>query len=126
MKSRRNESRERETPVLKKIWFSGNFYYEMKFPFSEKFADFRVMLDNFLVSMKISHCRSELIVFLFYQKLNAIQSENSVFIGEYLLFCWLSKSVFTQNDHEFKNRELRKKFIFQQLGMKIANFANIR
>ena len=34
-------------------------------------------------------------------------------------------SVFTQSDHEFKKYQLQKKYIFQQLGMKIANFADI-
>ena len=51
-------------------------------------------------------------------------------IGEYSITYfagfWRSNSLFTQNDREFKNRELQKKFIFQQVGTKIANFADIR
>ena len=35
------------------------------------------MSDNFFVSVLISYCQSEVIVFLFYQELNTIPSENS-------------------------------------------------
>ena len=47
-------------------------------------------------------------------------------VREYRVFCRQNNSVFTQNDREFKNREFGKKFIFQQLGTKIENFADIR
>ena len=98
MKTRRNESREQETPTLKKIWFSGNFYcYEMKFPISEKFADFCVMLDNFLVAVEISYCRSEVIIFLFYQKLNAVRSENSANWGISCILQIFIKIVYLHN-----------------------------
>ena len=43
----------------------------------EKFADFRVTLYNFLVPVVISFCWSEVIVFWFCSKLNAIWFENS-------------------------------------------------
>ena len=37
-------------------------FYEMKLPVSEKFIDFCVMLENFLVFVVISYCQSEVIV----------------------------------------------------------------
>ena len=67
----KKESQGQENSALKNSWFSGNFcFYETKLPISKKFADFHVMLNNFLVSMAI-------IVFQFYQELNAVQSEDS-------------------------------------------------
>ena len=51
------------------------FCYKMKFPVSDKFTDFNVTLDNFLVSMEISYCQLEAMVFNFYQESNAVQSE---------------------------------------------------
>ena len=77
-KSRRKESRRRESPGQKISWFLGNFcFYETKLPFSEKLADFRVTLNNFFVSMLISWYWSEVIVFRFYQEMNAVRFENS-------------------------------------------------
>ena len=78
-KSHRNESREWETLAMKKFWSSRNFYwYETKFLVSENYANFRVMLDNSLVFVRISYSQWEVIIFLFYKKLNAIPSKNSV------------------------------------------------
>ena len=68
----------RETPALKKSCFSGIFgLYETELPVFEKFADFPVMLENFLVSVAVSYSRSKALVFRFYQELNAVQYENS-------------------------------------------------
>ena len=39
---------------------------------------------------------------------------------------WQNNNVFTQNNHGLKKDQLRKKFRFQQLVMKIANFADVR
>ena len=45
---------------------------------SEKFVDFYEMLDNFLVSIVISYCQSKVIVFQFYQEMNAVRLQNFV------------------------------------------------
>ena len=61
--------------------------------------------------------------------MNAVQSENSVLsrgISRILPVYGKINSVLTQNNREFKKNELRKKSIFQQLGTKIAKFADIR
>ena len=76
------------------------------------------------MSVKISYCRSEVIVFLFYQELNAIQTENLALIAHFAGF--RLNSVLMQNNREFKKYELQKKSIFQQLDKKISNFAGIR
>ena len=77
-KSRQKESRGRESPALKNSQFPENFYfYETELPVFEKSANFRITLDNFLVSKLIFYCRSEVTVFRFYQELNAVRYENS-------------------------------------------------
>ena len=43
---------------------------------------------------------------------------------KYRIF-WRNNSAFMQSDHEFKKYQLWKKYIFWQLGTKIANFADI-
>ena len=65
--------------MLKNSRFSKKIcFYETKFPISEKFANFHVMLDILLVSIVISYSQSEVIVFKFYQVLkNAGRSEYS-------------------------------------------------
>ena len=75
----------------------------------------------------ISYCRSEVIVFLFYQDLNAVQSENSALTRNIAYFADFQRnSVLMRNNREFKKYELRKKSIFWQLDTKIANFADVR
>ena len=60
-----------------KFCFSGNFYcYETKFPVAKKFTYFCAMLGNILVYVRISYCRWEVIIFLFYQKLKTIHQNN--------------------------------------------------
>ena len=49
--SRRNESRGRETPVLKSSRLSGNFcFYETEFPVSEKIRRFSCNAGQFLIA----------------------------------------------------------------------------
>ena len=58
--------------------FFRNFcFYETKLPISEKIADFRVTMDCFLLSVVISYCRSEVIVFRFLTGIDEVRSENS-------------------------------------------------
>ena len=59
------KSQGQETLTLRNFRFSGNFcFYKAKFPASKKFADFWVMLDNFLVLVVIFYCQSGVISFL--------------------------------------------------------------
>ena len=112
-----------------KSLFSRNFCcYETTFLVSERFTDFCVTVDNFLVSVGISYCRSEVIIFLFYQELNAVQSKKSTFTWglSHILPVFGKISVLTQSDSGFKKYELWKKSIFQQLNREVANFANIK
>ena len=46
--------------------------------------------------------------------------------AEYHLCYQQNIGVFMQNDHQFKKYQLLRKFIFQQLVAKIANFVYIR
>ena len=65
-------------PALRNFWICGIFYfYETKFLVFEKFIDFRVTFKNFVVFVGISYCQLKVIVFIFYQELNVVQSENS-------------------------------------------------
>ena len=103
-------------PVLKKFWFSGNFYYyETKFPVSKKFTNFRVRFlnDSFPILEGIE-CNS-------FRKFSTKLGNIAYFTG-----FRRNNSVLKQNNREFKKYELRKKSIFQQLNTKIANFADFR
>ena len=74
-------------------------------------------------------CQSEVIVFRFCRELNAVQFENSELSrGISPILPIFGKIIVhrMQNDCEFKKYQLWKKFIFQQLVSKIANFADIR
>ena len=76
-------------PPWKNLGFSRNFYCcETKFSVSEKFADFCVALDNFLVSVEISYCRSKVIIFLLYR--NVFDPKIWQLICEYHVFCQFS------------------------------------
>ena len=101
--------------------------------FLKKIVDFCITLDNFLVSVVISYCRSDgvecgVIFFRFYVELISVRSKNLDLVAEYHIFFsfWRGKSVFEQNHRGFKNYQFRKKFIFWQLVAKISNFADIR
>ena len=72
--TRTGDFRHEKLSVFRKILLLWN-----KIPVSEKITDFRVQLDNFLVSVVMSYCRSEVIIFWFYQEWNAIQCENLEF-----------------------------------------------
>ena len=69
-----------------------------------KIRRFFLTLDNFLVSIVISYCRSEVIFSWFYQELNAVRSENSELSCGISYFASFRRnnSVFTQNDRRFK------------------------
>ena len=67
------KSREWETFALKNSQFGENFcFYEIIF-----LKNICVTLGNFLIIGVISYCRSEVIIFQFYQEMKAVQSENS-------------------------------------------------
>ena len=57
----------------KPLVFENVRFYETKLTVRR----FSRTLDNLLVSVVISYCRSEVIVFRFYQKWNAVRSKNS-------------------------------------------------
>ena len=88
----------------------------MELPVSEKFKNFCDTLDNFLVSVVIFYCQSEVIVFYFYYELNAVRFENFETKSRktvYFVSFRQSSNVFMQNDCGFKTKyQWRKKFIF--------------
>ena len=126
-KSRRKESRGQETPALKNSQFPGNFcFFETKFSVSGKFTNFHVTLENFLMSVEISYCQSDIIVFIFISAIECssiqkfrTQSWNVTYFASFRQI----NSSLVQNDCGFENYQLQEKFKFQQLE---ANFDNIR
>ena len=89
LKSRRKESRGRETLVLKYFPFSENFWFLWNETHRfQKIYCISNKLDHFIVSVIIFYCRSEVIVFRFYQELNADWFEN--WVAECHVFCQFS------------------------------------
>ena len=102
-------------PALKNFGFLEIFtIMKRNFPFlknSPIFVNVRQFLS--VRGKGISYCWSEVIVFLFYQVLNAVRSENSALTRNIAYFADFQRnSVLMWNNREFKKYELGKKSIF--------------